>query len=385
MNTLLEPPPRPAAPLLLDRIWQINWMLVLLLAAIAGVGFAMLYSAAGGSMQPWAQKQMIRFAIGASGMILVALVDLRLWMRLAYVIYALALVLLVGVEIRGEIGMGAQRWIDFGFIQLQPSEIMKIALVLALARYFHMLDIDDIGRPLFLVAPAAMILAPAVLVLKQPDLGTAIMLIAGGGSVFFIAGVRIWKFAAVLALAVATVPIAWEFLRDYQKQRVLTFLNPEADPLGAGYHIIQSKIALGSGGLFGKGFLQGSQSHLSFLPEKQTDFIFTMLAEEWGLVGGLVLIGLYALVILYGFLIALRSRNQFGRLLALGITSTLFLYAFINCAMVMGLLPVVGVPLALVSFGGTAMLTVLFGMGLVMGVYVHRDLEINREGEVESE
>ena len=383
--TLLERPPRSAAPLLLDRIWQINWVLVLLLTAIAGIGFAMLYSAAGGNLQPWAEKQMIRFAIGLAGMILVALVDLRIWLRLAYIIYVAALALLVAVEIRGEIGMGAQRWIDIGFIQLQPSEIMKIALMLALARYFHSLDGDEIGRPLFLVVPLAIVLAPAVLVLKQPDLGTAIMLIAGGGIVFFLAGVRLWKFAAVLGVVVAGIPIAWELLRDYQKRRVLTFLNPEADPLGAGYHIIQSKIALGSGGVFGKGYLQGSQAHLSFLPEKQTDFIFTMLAEEWGLVGSLTLIGLYALAILYGFLIALRSRNQFGRLLALGITSTLFLYAFINCAMVMGLLPVVGVPLALVSFGGTAMLTVLLGMGLVMGVYVHRDLEINRQGEAESD
>ncbi|BBK39994.1 rod shape-determining protein RodA [Allostella vacuolata] len=380
--SMLEGQPRAVTPLLLDRIWQINWLLVLLLTAIAGVGFAMLYSAAGGSFQPWAEKQMLRFAFGLTGMILVALVDLRVWLRLAYIIYALALALLLAVEIRGEIGMGAQRWIDFGFIQIQPSEIMKIALVLALARYFHSLDMEDIGRPLLLLLPTALVFAPAILVLKQPDLGTAIMLIAGGGVLFFIAGVRLWKFAAVLGVVIASIPIAWELLRDYQKKRVYTFLNPEADPLGAGYHIIQSKIALGSGGVFGKGFLLGSQSHLSFLPEKQTDFIFTMLAEEWGLVGGLTLIGLYALVILYGFLIALRSHNQFGRLLALGITSTLFLYAFINCGMVMGLIPVVGVPLALVSFGGTAMLTVLFGMGLVMGVYVHRDLEINRQGEV---
>jgi rod shape determining protein RodA len=380
--SMLERQPRATAPLLLDRIWQVNWLLVLLLTAIAGIGFAMLYSAAGGSFQPWAEKQMLRFAFGVAGMILVSLVDLRIWLRLAYVIYGLALVLLVAVEIRGEIGMGAQRWIDFGFIQLQPSEIMKIALVLALARYFHGLDMDEIGRPLMLVVPTALVFAPAILVMKQPDLGTAIMLIAGGGLIFFIAGVRLWKFAVVLAGIVVTVPIAWEFLRDYQKKRVITFLNPEADPLGAGYHIIQSKIALGSGGLFGKGYLLGSQTHLNFLPEKQTDFIFTMLAEEWGLVGGLVLIGLYALVILYGFLIALRSRNQFGRLLALGVTSTLFLYAFINCGMVMGLMPVVGVPLALVSFGGTAMLTVLFGMGLVMGVYVHRDMELNRQGDI---
>ncbi|MGE0724852.1 MAG: rod shape-determining protein RodA [Alphaproteobacteria bacterium] len=368
---------------LLGRLWQINWGLTLLLAAIAGVGFAMLFSAAGGSLQPWAEKQMLRFAVGFLGMILVAMIDLRVWLRLAYPIYAIALVLLVAVEIRGEIGMGAQRWIDFGFIQLQPSEIMKISLVLALARYFHGLDMEEIANPLRLVLPAALVFVPAILVLKQPDLGTATMLVAGGGIMFFLAGVRAWKFGVVIAAAVAAVPIAWEFLREYQRKRVLTFLNPEADPLGAGYHIIQSKIALGSGGMFGKGFLQGTQAHLNFLPEKQTDFIFTMLAEEWGLVGGLTLLGLYALVLLYGFLIAFRSRNHFGRLLALGVSATLFLYVFINSAMVMGLLPVVGVPLALVSFGGTAMLTVLFGMGLVMCVYVHRDLELNRRGEAE--
>ncbi|MGE0713811.1 MAG: rod shape-determining protein RodA [Alphaproteobacteria bacterium] len=379
--TGFEASPRSRAPLLLDRIWQVNWGLVLLLGAIAGVGFAMLYSAAGGSFQPWAEKQILRFCIGLAGMIVVALVDLRVWLRLAYVIYLAAFALLVAVEIRGEIGMGAQRWIDFGVIQLQPSEIMKISLVLALARYFNTLDADEIGRPVFLILPTLMVLAPAALVLKQPDLGTAIMLMAGGAAVFFIAGVRLWKFAAALAVVAAVVPIAWEFLRDYQKKRVLTFLNPEADPLGAGYHIIQSKIALGSGGVFGKGFLAGSQAHLNFLPEKQTDFIFTMLAEEWGMVGGLTLLGLYALVIAYGFLIALRSRNQFGRVLALGVSTTLFLYVFINIGMVMGLMPVVGVPLAMVSFGGTAMLTVMFGMGLVMGVYVHRDMEINRRGE----
>lgn len=380
--SMLERQPRATTPLLLDRIWQISWPLVLLLAAIAGIGFALLYSAAGGSFQPWAEKQMLRFALGLTGLILVALVDLRIWLRLAYGIYAVALVLLVAVEVRGEIGMGAQRWIDVGLLQLQPSEVMKIALVLALARYFHGLDLDDIGRPVRLIVPAALVLAPAALVLKQPDLGTALMLGACGGVIFFLAGVRIWKFAVVLAGLAAMVPLAWEFLRDYQKKRVLTFLNPEADPLGAGYHIIQSKIALGSGGLFGKGYLLGSQTHLNFLPEKQTDFIFTILAEEWGLVGGLVLLGLYMLVILYGIVIALRSQNQFGRLLAMGVSSTLFLYAFINCGMVMGLLPVVGVPLALVSFGGTAMLTILFGMGLVMAVYVHRDMELNRQGEI---
>jgi rod shape determining protein RodA len=283
--------------------------------------------------------------------------------------------------VRGAIGMGAQRWIDLGLIQLQPSELMKVALMLALARYFHGLTIEEIGRPLRLIVPALFILMPAVLVLKQPDLGTALMLLMCGGAMFFLAGVRLWKFALVVAAAGGALPLVWGHMRDYQKNRIYTFLDPENDPLGSGYHILQSKIALGSGGLFGKGFLLGTQSHLNFLPEKQTDFIFTMLAEELGLVGGLILLGLYTLVFVYGFAIALRSRTHFGRLLGLGITINFFLYVFINTAMVMGLIPVVGVPLPLISYGGTAMLTVMFGFGLLMSVYIHRDVRVSRFGE----
>jgi len=257
---------------------------------------------------------------------------------------------------------------------------MKIATVLALARYFHGVAVEEIGRPLLLVVPALIVAAPAVLVLKQPDLGTAVMLILAGAAMFFAAGVRLWKFAAVLAVAVAAMPVAWSMLHDYQRRRILVFLDPASDPLGAGYHILQSKIALGSGGLFGKGFMLGSQSHLNFLPEKQTDFVFTMLAEEVGLVGGLGLLGLYAVMLAYAVAVALRARNQFGRLVAIGVGATLFLYVFINIAMVMGLVPVVGVPLPLVSYGGTAMLTAMTGLGLVMNVYVNRDLRIGRRG-----
>lgn len=276
--------------------------------------------------------------------------------------------------------MGAQRWIDLGAVNLQPSELMKVALVLALARYFHGSNIEEIGRPLFLLPPMLMVAAPTMLVLRQPDLGTAVMLVIGSGAIFFVAGVRIWKFAVLLVATLISAPISWQFLREYQKQRVLTFLNPESDPLGSGYHIIQSKIALGSGGLFGKGFMQGSQSHLSFLPEKQTDFIFTMLAEEFGLIGGLVLLGLYILILAYGFSIANCSRNHFGRLVSMGVTTTFFLYVFINIAMVMGLIPVVGVPLPLVSYGGTAMMTLLFGFGLLLSVHINRDEPIGRRG-----
>jgi len=363
-----------------QKLAAVNWLMVLLLIAIACVGFAMLYSAANGSFSPWAYRQMVRFSVGLCVLLAVAMVDIRFWMRAAYLIYAGVLALLFGVEVMGEIGMGAQRWIDLGLFQLQPSELMKIAIVLALARYFHGLTWDEVGNPLNLFPPLLLVAMPAVLVMRQPDLGTALMIVMGAGATFFLAGVRIWKFLTVIGIAVGTVPIAWQMMRTYQQQRVLTFLNPESDPLGSGYHILQSKIALGSGGMFGKGFLQGSQSHLNFLPEKQTDFIFTMLAEELGMVGGLALIGLYVLLISYGFAIALRSRSQFGRLLALGITTTLFLYLFINVAMVMGLIPVVGVPLPMISYGGTAMLTIMMGLGMVIGVSVHRDVRIGRAG-----
>jgi len=363
-----------------EKIWQINWTLILLTTLVASTGFAMLYSAANGSMDPWASRQITRFAIGLAIMIVVALIDVRVWFRHAYLIYLAGLALLVAVELIGETGMGARRWIDLGFIQLQPSEVMKVAVTLALARHFHGMASEEVGRLGNLLIPMLLIAAPTALVLKQPDLGTSIMLAAVGVAVFFCAGVRLWKFAAVGAAGLALIPIAWQFLHDYQRARVLNFLNPESDPLGSGYHLFQSKIALGSGGLFGKGLLLGPQGHLNFLPEKHTDFIFTMFAEEFGMVGGLTLLGLYALLLAFGFAIGLRSRNQFGRLLAIGLTCNLFFYVFINIAMVMGLIPVVGVPLPLISYGGTAMLTVMGGLGLVMSVYIHRDIRIPRRG-----
>ena len=371
---------RPGEMSLVEKAWQINWGLVLVVCLVASLGFALLYSAANGSVDPWASRQAARFAIGLVLMLGLALVDIRIWFRYAYPIYFSALVLLVAVEVMGSIGMGAQRWIDLKFMQLQPSELMKVALVLALARYFNGLSNEEIGTPTFVLVPLCLVLTPTALVLKQPDLGTAGILLMAAGAVFWSAGIKLWKFAVVLVAGLATIPIGWGFLHDYQKQRVMTFLDPETDPLGAGYHILQSQIALGSGGLFGKGFMQGSQTHLNFLPEKQTDFIFTMLAEELGLVGGLVLIGLYILVLVYGFAIAFRARNHFGRLLAVGLTVNFFLYLFINIAMVMGLIPVVGVPLPLISYGGTAMLTVMAGLGLVISVYVHRDIRIPRRG-----
>jgi len=362
------------------KILNIHWLFILLICLTAVIGVMMLYSAANGNVDPWASRHLLRFCVGLMALIAVALVDIRFWLRYAYFFYAVALSLLIAVEFGGTIGMGARRWIDLGYFQLQPSELMKIAIVLALARYFHGLIIIDIERPTKLLVPLGLVLLPTFLVLRQPDLGTALMLVMASGAIFFVAGVRLWKFGVLVAAAAAAVPIGWRFMHEYQKQRVLTFLSPESDPLGSGYHIIQSKIALGSGGMFGKGYMAGTQGHLNFLPEMQTDFIFTMLAEEFGMLGGLGLLGLYVILLIYGVSISMRSQNHFGRLLGMGVTSTFFLYVFINIAMVMGLIPIVGVPLPFISYGGTAMMTLLIGFGLLMGVWVHRDVTIGRRG-----
>jgi rod shape determining protein RodA len=363
---------------LLEKLRHLNWQFVGVAILVALVGYAMLYSAGGGAHGPWAWRHSVRFGVGLTAMLAIALIDVRFWFRFAYPIYGAALLGLVAVEVIGSVSMGAQRWIDLGLFQLQPSEVMKIGLVLALARYFHSAHLEDVRRPMFLVMPVLLIVSPAVLVLKQPDLGTALMLASGGAALLFLAGVRWWKFALVVVPTLVALPLIWQNMHDYQKQRVMTFLDPERDPLGAGYHIIQSKIALGSGGVWGKGFLQGTQSQLSFLPEKQTDFIFTMLAEEIGLIGALGLLALFMALIGHGLVFALRARSQFARLLAMGATLTFFLYVVINIAMVTGLIPVVGVPLPMISYGGTAMITVLTGFGLLLSVDVHREVAIPR-------
>ncbi|HAU29154.1 MAG TPA: rod shape-determining protein RodA [Rhodospirillaceae bacterium] len=368
---------------LVEKLRHVSLSFLLLMTLVACCGFLALYSAGGGSFQPWALRQVYRFLLGLLVLLGVSLVDIQFWLRMAYPLYGVTLFLLFVVDVFGHIGMGAQRWISIGGFQLQPSEVMKITLVLALARHFHAATWEGAGRIKPLLLPALLVLAPVALVMKQPDLGTAIILLALGGVMFFLAGVRLWMFGAILGLGAASLPLAWRFMHDYQKKRVLTFIDPQSDPMGAGYHILQSKIALGSGGFFGKGFLNGTQSHLNFLPEKQTDFIFTLIAEEWGLLGCSILLFLYALVIAYCFLIGLRARNHFGRLLSLGLGTNLFFYVFINVGMVMGILPVVGVPLPLISYGGTAMLAVLWGMGYVMCVSIHRDVRLSRTGQFE--
>ncbi|MBI3441735.1 MAG: rod shape-determining protein RodA [Proteobacteria bacterium] len=363
-----------------EKLMLISWPFLLLLIMVATIGFLSLYSAASGNIEPWAEKQAIRFVIGLTGLVVIALVDIRVWMKLAYPIYMLCIFLLIYVDIRGHIGMGAQRWISLGFLQLQPSEVMKISSVLVLARFFHGSTWEDVRNPLFLAIPVVLVLIPTALVLIQPDLGTAMTIVIVAAAMFFLAGVSYWIFGIVIAGGLLCLPIAWHFLHDYQKKRVLVFLDPDSDPLGAGYHIAQSKIALGSGGITGKGFLQGSQSHLNFLPEKHTDFIFTLFTEEWGLIGGISLMLLFAMIIAYGYFVAMRCHNQFARLLSLGIVVNFFVYVFINMGMVMGLLPVVGVPLPMISYGGTAMLSVLFGFGLLMSAHVHRDVRFTRRG-----
>jgi len=361
-----------------DKLAEINWGLVLLIAVIACIGFAMLYSVAGGHFSPWADKQIVRFAIGMILLVGVALVDIRVWMNIAYPAYAASLLLLVAVEIAGRVGLGAQRWLELGPLQLQPSEPMKIALILALARYLHGLGVEDVSKPLKLFIPLAMIGAPTVLVLMQPNLGTATILTADGCSLLFLAGLSWWWIAPTVTGVIGAIPVAWRFLHDYQKQRILTFLHPQNDALGAGWNISQAEIAIGSGGVGGKGFGQGTQSQLNFLPEKETDFIFTSIGEEFGFIGAVTLLVLFAVVIGYGIRIGMSSRSQFGRLVALGVTLNFFFYIMINAAMVMGLIPVVGIPMPLISYGGTAMLTVMIGFGLLMSVHVHRQVEIPR-------
>jgi rod shape determining protein RodA len=365
---------------LAGKLWRISWTYVLLLCALAGVGYAALYSAAGGSAEPYASHQILRFAFGLMLMLSIALVDIRFIARLSWPAYAVAVALLALVLHMGHVGKGAQRWIDLAGMQWQPSEMMKIALVMALASWFHKASWERMGNPLFLVPPALAVAVPVVLIVKEPNLGTAVIVAVVGAAVFLAAGIRWWKVGLAAAVIGLATPIAYGHLHDYQRARIITFLNPETDPLGAGYNIIQSKIALGSGGMWGQGFLQGTQGNLNFLPEKQTDFIFTILGEDFGFVGGVALLALLSLIVLGAMGIALRCRHQYGRLLALGIGMNFFMYVFVNVAMVMGVIPVGGVPLPLVSHGGSAMIMVMIGFGLLMSVHVHRDVEFG-EGE----
>ena len=361
------------------KILYLNWPLIVLLIAVAGVGFLMLTSVAGGRISRWAEPQMERFALGFVLMLIVAMVPIWFWRNVSALAFGLSVLLLLFVEFFGAVGMGAQRWIDLGFMRLQPSELTKITLMMVLAAYYDWLDVTKKSHPLFVLIPLLVIALPVALTLRQPDLGTALLLLIGGGAVMFLAGVHWAYFAGVIALGVGAVfavftsrGTGWQLLQDYQYRRIDTFLNPSNDPLGAGYHITQSQIALGSGGWTGRGFMEGTQSRLNFLPEKHTDFIFTTLGEEFGFVGASSLLLLYGLILVFLIVAAVQNRDRFSQLLIIGITVNFFLYLAINLSMVMGMAPVVGVPLPLLSYGGSAMLVIMLAFGLVQSAIVHR-------------
>lgn len=360
-----------------DKFCRLSFSYILLIMILACVGTMTLYSAANGSWEPWAIKHISRFGVTLLLMVGLAMVDIRYYYHGAYLFYFATLFLLVVVEITGHIGMGAQRWINLGLFKIQPSELMKIGMVLFLARYFSFTTMQNIRTIRGILIPVVLTIIPVGLICLQPDLGTALMLLFTATIMMFVVGVQWWKFALVGAAGAALLPIAWNFLHEYQQNRVLTFLDPERDPLGAGYHIIQSKIAFGSGGIFGKGFLHGTQTHLNFLPEKHTDFIFTMFSEEFGMIGSVMLVLLNILVIAMGYIFAFRIRNYFAKLVVIGLNTNYFLYVFINIAMVMGVLPVVGIPLPLISYGGTVMFSIMSSFGIILCMKVNQDNNIN--------
>lgn len=359
-----------------QKLEQMNWLLVCLIAVLTSIGFAMLYSAGSGSFRPWLIKQLVFFFIFFPVMIFIAVTDIRIWFKTAYFFYATALFLVIVVDIMGHNAMGATRWFRLGPLTIQPSEIMKVCTVFALAKYFYNMEARNIGKIKFLIIPFLLVIVPAFFIFHQPDLGTASILLIVGISVIFLAGAKMWKFIFAGASILISIPFVWHFLLyDYQKQRILTFLNPNNDPLGSGYNIIQSKIAIGSGGLFGKGYLNGTQGQLNFLPEKQTDFIFTMLSEELGFIGSVFTIAVYSVIIGIGIYIAMSTRHQYGRLLTMGIVNIFFVHMFVNIGMVTGLLPVVGAPLPLISYGGTITASMLIGFGLVLNVDLNKNFD----------
>lgn len=360
----------------LEKIIRIPITLLILITIMCGIGFMVLYSAAGGDIHPWAYKQIVNFCLFLPVMFIIALIDIEIIYKCSYIFYGIILILVISVEFFGSYSMGAKRWIDLSIIRLQPSEPAKLAIVLMLARYFHQLKIEAPLNFTQIIIPLIGVLIPALLIVKEPDLGTAIITLIIASNIFLVAGFPLRNFIIIGGVIVACIPVIWGVMHDYQKKRVMVFLDPERDPLGAGYNIIQSKIAIGSGGVFGKGLIQGSQSHLDFLPEHQTDFIFATFAEEFGLIGSLTLLGLYAAIITISLIIAANCRSMFSKLLVIGITSILFSHVFINIAMVMGLLPVVGVPLPFISYGGTMLVSMLLGFGLVMNAQIHQHSNI---------
>jgi rod shape determining protein RodA len=362
-----------------NRLAYINLPIIILLIAIASIGFLMLFSVAGGSIEPWAKVQMIRFSIGFFLMLIIAFIPIWFWRNISGLAYFISIILLLVVEFFGVSGMGAVRWVDLGFMRLQPSEVTKLTVVMFLASYYDWLPRNKVSNIFWVILPLLIIILPVLMVLRQPDLGTALLILVGGLTVMFIAGVS-WIYFLISGLGVFTFVFSifhfrgtdFQFLKNYQYSRIDTFLDPANDPLGAGYHITQSKIALGSGGFSGRGFMQGTQSRLNFLPEKHTDFIFTTLAEEFGFIGGLSLLGLYFLMIIFCGIVAFGSKDRYSGLVVSGLNMTFFLYFAVNMAMVMGMLPVVGVPLPLVSYGGSAMFVLMIAFGLIQSAEIHK-------------
>ncbi|MBY0284209.1 MAG: rod shape-determining protein RodA [Sphingomonas sp.] len=348
---------------------QLPWRIILFVLAIGGFGLVVLYSAAGGHVRPWALAQGIRLLLFLAGAIMLSRVPERWFSASALPIYAVLIVMLVLVELIGAVRGGGQRWLDIGITRIQPSELMKLSIVLATAKFYDMLPPNETRRFGAIWPAALMIGVPALLVMKQPDLGTALMICAGGATVMFLAGVPLRLFAGGALTLAAAIPLAFNFLlHGYQRNRIAIFLDPESDPLGTGYHISQSKIAIGSGGILGKGFLNGTQSHLDYLPEGHTDFALATMMEEWGLVGGLLLIAAFFVIVQWGISVAMRAQTRFAKLTAAGLTATIFYYFSINMAMVMGLAPVVGVPLPLISWGGSSVMTFMLCLGILMAI-----------------
>jgi len=353
---------------MLLKIQNLNYLLIFLVTLVTFIGAAGLYSAAGGSYDPWASRHLYRFLFLICITIFIAFIDIKLIYKYAYLIFILSLFLLSLVEIIGVFGKGATRWINFFGFNIQPSELVKITIILALSKFYNDLKFDNIGKVIYLFFPFLILLIPFILVVMQPDLGTALSILILGVIILFSSGVRIWKFVLGFIALISSIPLLLNFLKPYQLDRVISFLNPEADALGRGYQLIQSKIALGSGGFSGKGFLEGTQSYLQYLPEKQTDFIFTLIGEEFGFIGTIFIISLFFLIISICFYISIKSNHIFGRLLSLGIGTNIFIYVIMNISMVSGLMPVVGIPLPLVSYGGSAMLSIMISIGLVLNV-----------------
>ena len=359
------------------KLQSINYPLLGLIITLFFVGLAALYSISNGDFNSWPLKHSQRFILGLIIFFIVVFFDLRLIFGYAYVIFFLSIISLTIIPFFGIESNGATRWINIAGISLQPSEFVKYTLILALARYFHSINNDSSFIKTFII-PLIITIVPVFLVITQPDLGTALIILLGGISLFWISGLNYKYFIVGVFSILCSLPVLWQYLKDYQKDRVLTFFNPERDPLGNGYHIMQSKIALGSGGIFGKGYMEGTQSHLNFLPEMQTDFIFTMLGEEFGFIGTLLLLLIYAALIMISIRLALKSRSLFSKYLSLGVCNVFFIYVFVNIGMVTGLLPVVGVPLPFISYGGSSMLAVMFGFGLLMNCYINRNIIIEK-------